>query len=73
MRRALTKLLPEDHRSIEKRSYNRGIMTCDRSIKTYVVRFDRFDSVANGDVAYCRCAWGVFSFVGGSFHCVTSF
>jgi hypothetical protein len=66
MRRALTKLLPEDHPSIEKRSCKRRDNNERPKYQNVRVSFSSvsffFDSVlAVGRAAHCRSGWGVLS------------
>ena len=58
MRRALSKLLPEDDWLVEKRSYNRGLMTRDRSIRLQKAAW-HIAAAPRGGSFIC----------GGSFHC----
>jgi hypothetical protein len=65
MRRALTKLLPEDHPSIEKRSCKRRDNNERPKYQNVRVSFSSaafsFDSVlAVGRAAHCRSGWGCF-------------
>jgi hypothetical protein len=68
MPRALTQLLPEDHRSIEKRSCKRRDNNERPKYQNVRVSFSSvsffFDSVlAVGRAAHCRSGWGVLSLV----------
>src|SRR6266566_2783452 len=65
MRHALTQLLPEDHRSIEKRSCKRRDNNERPEYQNVRVSFSSaafsFDSVlAVGGAAHCRSGWGSF-------------
>jgi len=74
MRRALAKLLPEDHRSVEKQSCkrqdNNGRPKYQNvCISSWSAAFV-FDSVlAIERAVYCRSEWVILSCLGGSFSC----
>src|SRR5919108_2476678 len=74
MRRALAKLLPEDHRSVEKQSYKRQDNNDRPNYQNVRVSFWSavfvFDSVVAIERAvYCRSACVVLSCLGGPFIC----
>jgi hypothetical protein len=74
MRRALVKLLPEDHRSVEKQSCKRQDNNGRPKYQNVCISFWSaafvFDSVlAIERAVYCRSGWVVLSCLGGPFIC----
>ena len=73
MRRTLVKLLPEDHRSVEKQSCIRQDNNGRPKYRNVCISFWSaafvFDSVlAIERAVYCRSGWVVSFMFGGSFH-----
>ena len=74
MRRTLVKLLPEDHRSVEKQSCKRQDNNGRPKYQNVCISFWSaafvFDSVlAIERAVYCRSGWVVLSCLGGPFIC----